>query len=1230
MRLNLKMTKPICQSGLIIILVLTLITSSNSQISLQKMISIAGNQGNNSYIDQVHPTDLEIDKDGNVISLGYYTGNIETPVLLRASYQTNNENRYLIKSNSAGQALWGVNLDGFSIAKDIETDAYANIFLAGQYDDGSGVAKAKAVKINPQNGVNSIEITLGGLTLSDFVVLKSLSIDLAGNIYMYGTCGTNVDIDAGSGINLASGDFLGVYDNNFNFIKQIALPKGITPVKVILDNSDNILITGSFRGSVDFNTDPLATNYLNSSVTNSFIAKYSKNGIFIWSIQLTSSGSGTESRAIASDSNGNIYLTGTISGLIGTDFDPSPSIYSMTSNGSNEDIFVAKYNSNGSLSFAFQVGSTNPEYVNGIKTDDSGDFYLSGNFGGTVDFDPSASSFNLTSTPGGAYSGNYVYLSKYNSMGQFIWASTVFGSSCNILEIDLNRSLWVQVHSQGNYMQQVTINKYAYQSSITSFSPSSGAAKCTQVTINGTNFSRIPGQNIVKFNEVPATVIASSSTSITAIVPMEVNYQDASGKISVQQFENDPLTVYSTSNFTVLPIEITVNPVNPIICTSLTSSTTLTASGASTYTWFPPTGLSSTSGSSVLASPSASTQYSVIGINANGCAGRKYLSVILDAGPINVNALTNKSICFGGEVSYYPTNNASYSIEIMPLAGVSYEVYSKFYKLKPSATTTYSVTVRTPNGCTNQASISQGTITVLPVPTVSISPALATICSGNPITFTLSGSGAINYTWTTNGTVINSSPNNTLTVTPTINGQAYQVQASNGICNGSSTALATVSLSANPPSLNSTLTPTALCSGATFSYIPNSVTTGATFAWSRAAIVGISQPASNGSGSISEVLTNTTSSPINVTYVYVTSANGCNNGASPQSVSVTVNPSTKINSQPLALQNICSGSSLTPLTVSATGAGTLTYQWYSKSTPTSTGTAISGATTNTFSPPSTAGNTYYYLIVTGSCGSVTSNDSQVTVNPTTVTVTPASASICANGSTTLTASGMGNYTWSPSSSLSSSTGATVTAYPISTTVYTVTGNLNGCTGTKNVRVNVTSASASISAPNGINACTGTVIITANAAASYLWSTGETTQSIYPFSSGVYTVTTYNGSCQSTASITIERSPQNCQIARVAMDPVTPTNQDLDEPTVSKLTTYPNPAEDRITVALPEKAIETTPIVLYDINGKVVANQSLMIGQWKTEIDVQQLNEGVYLIRVLNGDTISSAKVIVLR
>ena len=72
------------------------------------------------------------------------------------------------------------------------------------------------------------------------------------------------------------------------------------------------------------------------------------------------------------------------------------------------------------------------------------------------------------------------------------------------------------------------------------------------------------------------------------------------------------------------------------------------------------------------------------------------------------------------------------------------------------------------------------------------------------------------------------------------------------------------------------------------------------------------------------------------------------------------------------------------LRVDATGTGTLTYQWYSNTTnSTSGGTIISGATSSTYDPPSTVvGNFYYYCIVTGTCGNATSNMSSVhTVRP---------------------------------------------------------------------------------------------------------------------------------------------------------------------------------------------------------------------------------------------------------
>jgi hypothetical protein len=70
-------------------------------------------------------------------------------------------------------------------------------------------------------------------------------------------------------------------------------------------------------------------------------------------------------------------------------------------------------------------------------------------------------------------------------------------------------------------------------------------------------------------------------------------------------------------------LDVVVNPLPTITVSDATicegETTTLTASGADTYTWDPPTGLSATTGDTVDANPVATTTYTVTGIDANGC-----------------------------------------------------------------------------------------------------------------------------------------------------------------------------------------------------------------------------------------------------------------------------------------------------------------------------------------------------------------------------------------------------------------------------------------------------------------------------------------------------------------------------------------------------------------------------------------------------------------------------------
>jgi hypothetical protein len=122
-------------------------------------------------------------------------------------------------------------------------------------------------------------------------------------------------------------------------------------------------------------------------------------------------------------------------------------------------------------------------------------------------------------------------------------------------------------------------------------------------------------------------------------------------------------------------------------------------------------------------------------------------------------------------------------------------------------------------------------------------------------------------------------------------------------CNGNILPM-TVYLKPSPV-LTSTLTPTSVCSGSTFNYAP-SLNNGSSVSWTRASILGILEGASVGSNGISEILTNTTTAPIDVTYVFslISTGNVCSNA---QNVVVTVNPIPTLTSS-LTPQSICAGS----------------------------------------------------------------------------------------------------------------------------------------------------------------------------------------------------------------------------------------------------------------------------------------------------------------------------------
>ncbi|MCX7697321.1 MAG: PKD domain-containing protein, partial [Bacteroidales bacterium] len=175
-------------------------------------------------------------------------------------------------------------------------------------------------------------------------------------------------------------------------------------------------------------------------------------------------------------------------------------------------------------------------------------------------------------------------------------------------------------------------------------------------------------------------------------------------------------------------------------------------------------------------------------------------------------------------------------------------------------------------------------------------------------------------------------------------------------------------------------------------------------------------------------------------------------------------------------------------------------------------------------------NTWYYVTATDQNGCKNKDSVEVVVNPNPkVSIIPSDDDICEGFSVTLTATS--NH---PNTSFAWNTGAIgpiINVTPVVTTTYMVTGtDGNGCTGSNRVVIEVKQNPAVFIAPLGSPICPGdTVWLQAgvNEMVRYIWSTGDTTQTIMviPNSTSLYSVTVTNqDNCSTTAQLTVEVRP----------------------------------------------------------------------------------------------------------
>ncbi len=261
----------------------------------------------------------------------------------------------------------------------------------------------------------------------------SIATDLAGNVYTTGYFTGTVDLDPGAGVyNLTAVGrpeiFISKVDGSGNFVWAKNMHQGISSIvrgnSIAVDEAGNIYVTGFFSGTIDFDPGPGVFNLVSVDTIQAviFVSRLDSSGNFKWVKQMTcpqsSWGSGD---CIAIDASGNIYTTGHFAGTV--DFDPGPGILNLTA-GWLDDIFVSKLDSSGNFIWAKQTtGLNNTSENHSITVDVFGNVYITGAFGGTVDFDPGSGIYNLTNSglPD-------IFVWKLDSSGSFIWAKRIGGT----------------------------------------------------------------------------------------------------------------------------------------------------------------------------------------------------------------------------------------------------------------------------------------------------------------------------------------------------------------------------------------------------------------------------------------------------------------------------------------------------------------------------------------------------------------------------------------------------------------------------------------------------------------------------------------------------------------------------------------------------------------------------------------------------------------------------------
>jgi hypothetical protein len=772
---------------------------------------IAEYNGPGNAMDEAHA--IAIDASGNNI---YVTGWSYGDSTTGFDYAT-------IKYNSSGTRLWTARYNnsganGTDEAFDVGVDNAGNVYVTGTSDGTSGTSAATTIKYNSSGvqqiarrytgsgGVNAayaiwVSPTAGIIYVTgyayqgtsadfNFVTIKynsavtqrwavqyngpaskydearALAIDPQGNVYVTGYSLTatpgNFDYSTVKYDSTGAQKWAKNYNGTGNDIDKANTIK--------LDAVSNVYVTGKSVGT-GTNAEDILT------------IKYDKSGNLKWTARYNSpSNNYDEGKAIAIDANRNVYITG----------------YSYTT-GSSNDYITLKYDSTGVQQWVTKYNGTgnNADLAAAILLDNSGNVFITGSSKGTNSLEDYETIKYCQFT---ANAGNDVSICPGAS-------ANLSASGTGAVSYSWTPATGLSNPSIANPVATPTVTT-SYVVAVTN------GSGCTDLDTVVVTVVPLPAPSITP--DGPTTFCTGKSVKLTSVAApfykWSTSAADTLQSITVSTAGTYSVTIKNSIGCSAMTsVTVTVNSL-PIVDAGLDATicankkAQLNASGAIAYSWRPGKTLNDSTLVNPLASPAATTTYTVTGTNSKGCQATDSVKITLLSLPL-VDAGKDTAVCKGslvklkGQISqscvWRPGSSLNDSTIATPVA-------------TPVSTTTYTLTTTALNGCTNTDTVRIGVL-ALPSIDAGIDQSICKTASAN-----LSANGGVSYVWNPGKTLSDSTLSNPIATPVTSTTYMVTGTGSNG-CKNTDTVRITLWPLPVVPTL-SVKNDTLLCPSDYFSY----------------------------------------------------------------------------------------------------------------------------------------------------------------------------------------------------------------------------------------------------------------------------------------------------------------------------------------------------------------------------------------------------------------------------